>query len=367
MYDFDFGTILGDLNGIPREGAAIGARDRYSNFALLWGVAAGQEYAAVGPAYYRTAVHEIGHAVGLDHNADDTNFLMSETVEVAKLEGTNWPDEINWEWFPEDRRWLAVWPDPWVRSGGTPGTPSGIPLDAHEQQGAALHLRPVVERTPLGAPVRVELALQNRSGGTLIAPQKIGIGAGCVQAAITSPTGDSRDIHFCCRRRSVSCAELEDEGIRDGSLTLLGDAGGAFFPVAGRYELEVRVEWQSEGTRGYSRATTPIFVVSPADEDTEHLALRALGEPELRAQLVLGGDAFGRAQRLLEELLANEQLGPHYRYLEARRLARRHLERAADLSGAREIVRDAILNRSEARAVAGWEVEEKPEEREVKA
>jgi hypothetical protein len=187
-----------DTNATPREGAAIATDDVYVNgengvgqFPWLdWGIADGSKYGE-GPAYYRVAVHEMGHAFGLDHNPYGTNAFMTITPLVADLEGFHWPSKINFEWLPEDITRLAHWPDPWVRPGGTPWESYSAPADAHEERAALLEVEPVVEHFPLGAPVRLNVSLTNKSREPFDAPVHLGVSRGSIRAEIKSPLGDT--------------------------------------------------------------------------------------------------------------------------------------------------------------------------------
>jgi hypothetical protein len=73
-----------DLNQNPREGAAIAAdwiipqdwRDQWPAFQRL------AKFSEAEGLYFRTAVHEIGHAMGLDHDAKGTHFMSTtDTIE----------------------------------------------------------------------------------------------------------------------------------------------------------------------------------------------------------------------------------------------------------------------------------------------
>jgi hypothetical protein len=122
------------------------------------------------------------------------------------------------------------------------------------------------------------------------------------------------------------------------------------------------VDWVVEGTRKLVTISVPIYVTQAADTETEFLALRALGEPQMQAQLVLGGDGLEKARTLLADLLKNPQLGPHYAYIEARRLARRHLGRAPAVDEALQLLDGAVLSAAEVRAAQDWRKRAFPEQ-----
>ena len=70
MYD-NGGT---DSNRVPREGAGIATHWVIPNTAT-WGLVRGQRFGAAAAPYFRTAVHELGHALGLYHNSVDNGFM----------------------------------------------------------------------------------------------------------------------------------------------------------------------------------------------------------------------------------------------------------------------------------------------------
>jgi hypothetical protein len=81
-------------------------------------------------AFFRTAVHEMGHAMGLDHNTGAGDFFfMRPTEGIADTAPASqpFPTNISWSFHPNDIHQLRHWPDIIVRPGGidmnSPGTP----------------------------------------------------------------------------------------------------------------------------------------------------------------------------------------------------------------------------------------------------
>ena len=109
-----------DVNHIPREGAAVSSEFLFGTDPK-YGTAAGHRRADVLGAYFRGAVHEIGHAMGLFH--DHTGcFFMAPTDRVADLATASspFPDNIVYDHSTSDRHRLRHLPDVQVRPGGVP-------------------------------------------------------------------------------------------------------------------------------------------------------------------------------------------------------------------------------------------------------
>jgi len=123
---YDRGSV--DGNNVPREGCALashwvfdpepGASPNQPDWGLVKGVRMGQ---ATGP-YFRTAVHEMGHCMGLwAHNPIDNGFMNDSPAIAASATPTNpFPHNIQWRFAPDDAKRLRHMPDVHVRPGGTP-------------------------------------------------------------------------------------------------------------------------------------------------------------------------------------------------------------------------------------------------------
>ncbi len=152
MYD----AFAGDSNNIPREGAGISSHWTIPNTAQ-WGTVQGQRFGASSVPYFRTAVHELGHALGLYHNMADNGF-MNTTGTIAASAGT-FPANIQWSFNAIDAKRLRHMPDPWVRPGmipfGSPYSSAPIsPTDALDIAGPLrLSVEPLLDVIPIGARV----------------------------------------------------------------------------------------------------------------------------------------------------------------------------------------------------------------------
>src|SRR5262249_48652478 len=148
-----------------REGLMIASRWRVPEEAR-WGLVQGM-LTAETVTYFRTAVHELGHALGLNHNVRGTNFMRPAdgiADDGLKTPPTPFPENIRWSYSPDDEHRLRHWPDLIVRPGGR-GMFSGAAaaISASPSNRHRLDVAPVLTSVPLGAPVRINVSLVNTS------------------------------------------------------------------------------------------------------------------------------------------------------------------------------------------------------------
>jgi len=103
-----------------RQGLFVSSHIVFSADDARWGPLRGKRAGESTLTFFRTAVHELGHAMGLGHDKTGFNFMRS-TDEIARDAPADspFPTNIVWSFAPEDGHRLRHWPDMVVRPGGT--------------------------------------------------------------------------------------------------------------------------------------------------------------------------------------------------------------------------------------------------------
>lgn len=353
MYD-NGGT---DSNNIPREGAAIASHWTIPNTAQ-WGTVKGQRFGAADAPYFRTAVHEIGHAMGLYHNHVDNGF-MNTTGTIASSPGT-FPANVQWSFNAADRKRLRHMPDPWVRPGMIPfGQPYGStpisPTDMMDLEGAlTLSVEPLRETVPLGAPVRVRATLTNNTDGVMEVPESLSLKCEHVSGRVVDTAGVARTF-----RSVMRCVEdhkmetLKSGASMTADMTLLRGAEGALFPTAGLHRIELDLAWESGGVPVKVSASAPVMVTPPVDDSHSTAAMRVLSSADLLLTLAIGGDHLNDGVTALKTAMADKTLAPHYAVIEAKRVGRPFGKRKANAKAAVACISaDAVMSASEVKSIA---------------
>lgn len=111
------GSKFGFMYHDAREALYITSQFVFPDTAAKWGTLRGKRFDDT-VAFFRTAVHELGHAMGLGHNAGGTHFMSTtESIASAAADGT-FPANVNWSFSRDDEFRLRHWPDIVVRPGG---------------------------------------------------------------------------------------------------------------------------------------------------------------------------------------------------------------------------------------------------------
>ncbi|MBI4324374.1 MAG: hypothetical protein HY674_03845 [Chloroflexi bacterium] len=348
----------GDSPKIVRDVVGIAAHE---DFPAEW-VKVREAVLEDTPAYFRTAVHEIGHAMNLDHN-DRTNGFMNETGKIAWGNAAAFPDNIVWAFDPaKDGQLLRHLPDVLVRpgtpkaGGNVPGISDRIAADQAPvtADGLELRLTPLSNAVPLGAPVRVKLKLVNTGRQTIAVPPTLALKSGYVRGQVRLLEGEVRTFRALVQLHDNKPLLPLPPGRSLGqSMTLLRGAQGALFPVPGAHRLRVEVTWSLDGVLWQVQGETAITVTEPVDDAQAQAAERINSSPEALLSLALGGDHLEEGNAAIEAALSHPVLHPHYAVIKAKRLGKQSGPRAADVLAACQLLGETtVLSDAEIRRVA---------------
>jgi predicted Zn-dependent protease len=342
---YDVGAT--DSNKISREGIGIATHWQIPT-TPEWGLVQGKRSGESKDVLFRTAVHEIGHALGLQHNFRDNGFMnATNTIAASATADLPFPKNIKWAFADADKRRLRHFPDIYVRPGGTAFGASMNKLattgtfDEAEKptEGVELTIKPLLTEIPLGAPVRVELVLHNISAHDQFLPADISLKSGFLRGKVTDAWGEERVFSSL-----IVCMDAEELAVlksgekRLNSLTLLRGAQGSLFPNAGSYDISVDIHWHDKETEGFATATTCVHIQSSENIEQAKIVQKLLTTPDLLLTLVFGGDYLRSGVSALKKALAQPALRTHFAFLEARRLAQKKKKRATNLKKAAQLI-----------------------------
>lgn len=345
MYDA-FGT---DSNNVPREGVGISA---HWMIPAGWGLVSNTRFGAAPAPYFRTAVHELGHAFGLYHNTADFGFMCtSDVINAGATPTTPFPNNIQWGFHAEDLKRLRHYPDPFVRPGSVafgsasnttpPITPTDLEVEVDELE---LQVSPLLSQVPYGAPVRVGITLANLGDRAIRVPADLTLKGEFVSGRVIDPSGITRSF-----RTVVRCIEdqpfqdLDPGGQVTESMVLMRGSEGALFASPGLHEVQVEVHWEVDGMVAKVSGSSTVMVSAAVDEAHAAAAQRVLSTPDAHLVLAIGGDHLVDGVKAIQAALESPVLRPHFAAIEAKRLARRFGKRKPDLKAAEQLLDQATV------------------------
>ena len=337
-----------DSDKVPREGVGIATDWKVDSG---WGLASGKRFADATEAYFRTAIHELGHALGLYHNTIDFGFMNTSDViaEAGNNGKVKFPNNIKWAFADDDLHRLRHYPDVFVRPGGVPFGEASVVGDSQTTapEGLTLEVEANLSEVPLGAPVRVDVTLSNESEEPITVPASLSLKAGFVRGTVTGADGVSRSFSPLMLVDDHPMVELQQGESVTGSLTLMRGGEGALFPVSGDAEIAVEVHWEGEdGVLGLV-GTTTVSVTEPETDSHASAAKKILSTPDAHLVLVVGGDHLEEGLEAIQAALDDDTLRPHFAAIVAKRLAQPFEDRLADLDSARDFLQDCVASVSE--------------------
>jgi hypothetical protein len=335
MYD----NAATDSNDVPREGIGIGTG--WVPEEPFWGPLVGKRFGTAKSSYFRTALHEIGHAMGLQHNVADFGVMNTTDVLAKRATRPAFPENALWSFATDDRHRLRHLPDIWVRPGGIPfgqsfeSAPIADEAAVEAPAGLKLDVRSLLEVVPIGAPVRVEYGLSNRSRRVVEGPGSLNVRDGAVRGRVVDPAGVVRE--FLPLIRCIDADETRDlqpkEGLSHG-ITLLRGGQGALFPMPGVHRIVLEVTWRTADGIAMVSGETSVMVTGPENHEHAVAAHRMLSVPNAMLTLVIGGDHLKDGVSTIKRALDCQQLHEHVGWIEAKRLAVPFFERPAQLQQA---------------------------------
>jgi hypothetical protein len=317
-----------DSNRTPREGVGLACDWVYEN-EPMWGTLQGTRFGDDAATYFRTAIHELGHAMGLYHNGADNGFMNTTDVIARRAHPERpFPQNIRWAFNADDEKRLRHMPDIWVRPGGVQfGEDYSVsPISADDTiatpVGLQLVVTPVNDVIPLGAPARVDFTMTNVSSQSVLAPQNLSLRGGNVRGQVIDPSGTVRTFQplvQCIEKQPL--AMLAPQASVTHAATLLRGSQGALFPAGGLYRIVIEVRWDDTTGRYGLLGSTDLFVSAAESTDHAQAVYDVLANPELLVAIA-ASKTTGSGADAIRKVRQDKVLGPHYAWLDAKSACR---------------------------------------------
>ncbi len=384
-----------DGNKVAREGAAICA-EKVLESAQGWPAPiAGKTLSELPPAYFRTALHELGHMMGLRHEPTPNTRLMNQTNVInfrSDQDTPAFPENISWVFAPKDEICLKHMPDIWVRPGGigwnidfekntailNDREEADIDLEAtaadsddslkaltlevshlsavSQKDGSSISLKDL----PLGVPVRIKVHLKLAEGADPIeVPASLSLKTGFINIEVQQLGRDKKPqslqsgIYF--EGAETGLILLNDKNRISHSYTLLHNKNGALFPTPGNYSIRVTLQWHnSSGREMRITGETKITIAQPQSREHKELAEKILNQPEVTQMIIFGGWHLEKGAEALQAATSNPKLsalfGAHYAITLSKCYSKRFFETKPDMDAACAYLKKydyIVLNESE--------------------
>jgi hypothetical protein len=226
---------------------------------------------------------------------------------------------------------LCHLPDIAIRPGGVCfGTPhQRLPVNARDEvveaNGLELRVDALPDVVPIGAPVRINFILTNRSGQVKKVPGSVRIKSGHVSGRVVDPLGSAQEfatiIQYTNRnKKDVLSQELQPNQTIAHSATLLWGTEGPLFPTSGFYRVILELNWYLEGVRFRIAGSTGVMVTPPKDDTHARAALKIFSTPNVLLALAIGGDHNEEGYAVIRNAMNHPILKPHYDLIEAKRV-----------------------------------------------
>lgn len=384
-----------DGNKVAREGAAICA-EKVLESAQGWPEPiAGKMLGELPPAYFRTALHELGHMMGLRHEPTPNTRLMNQTnvINFRSEENTPaFPENISWVFAPKDEICLKHMPDIWVRPGGigwnidfdkntailndreetdiesdtttadSDGSLKALTLEVShlsavpQKDGPEISLKDL----PLGVPVRIDVHLKlAEEADPIEVPASLSLKTGFINIEVQqlgldkAPQSLQSVIYF--EGAETGLTLLNDKSSISHSYTLLHNKNGALFPTPGNYSIRVTLQWHnSSGREMKISGETKITISEPQSREHWELAERILNQPEVTQMIIFGGWHLKQGFEVLDIAATDPKLnalfGAHYAINLSKCYSYRFFDMKPDFNAACAYLKKydyIVLNRSE--------------------